>query len=465
MERSFDAILVGAGQAVPSLAGRLTNAGWKIAVIERDQIGGTCVNYGCTPTKAMVASAKAAHTALQGGDYGFDSIADVHVDLKRVKARKDTIVGNSRGSVTKWLAGMEGCTLLHGTASFEAPDRMRVGDDVLIAKKIFLNVGARPRIPDMPGANSVPFLTSSTILELERAPEHLIVVGGSFVGLEFAQMFRRFGSQVTVVERQPHLLVNEDEDVCEGVYEALEAEGIHFRLRAECIRLAQRDGRTVVHVDCEEGSPDEIGSDVLLAVGRVPNTDLLNPEKAGLKLDKHGFIEVDDQLRTSVEGIWALGDCNGRGAFTHTSYNDFEILAANLLDGEPRRVSDRIPVYALYTDPPLGRVGMNEREVRERGKPALVGKRPMTKVARAIEKGETRGFMKVLVDAQTDEILGASILGVGGDEAIHCIVTAMYAGKKARELKQASLMRHSVHIHPTVAELIPTVFGELKPLT
>jgi pyruvate/2-oxoglutarate dehydrogenase complex dihydrolipoamide dehydrogenase (E3) component len=329
---------------------------------------------------------------------------------------------------------------------------------VLSAKHVFLNVGARPRIPSFPGVDDVPFLTSTSILKLEDLPEHLVIVGGSFVGLEFAQMFRRFGSQVTVLEREPHLLPHEDDDVCAGVREALEAEGIQFRLDAECIRLAQRDGRVVVHVSCTEGSPEVAGSHVLLAVGRQPNTDDLGLENAGLARTAQGFIGVDEQLRTSVNRIWALGDCNGRGAFTHTSYNDFEIVAPNLLDGDPRRVSDRIPVYGLFIDPPLARVGMNEREVRQSGRPALMGMRPMSKVWRAIEKGETRGFMKILVDANSEEILGAIMLGVGSDEAIHCILTSMYARKPA------GLLRRSVHIHPTVAELIPTVFGELKPL-
>jgi pyruvate/2-oxoglutarate dehydrogenase complex dihydrolipoamide dehydrogenase (E3) component len=458
MDLTFDAAIVGSGQAGPPLAGRLSQAGWSVVLIEKEHLGGTCVNTGCTPTKAMVASANAIYMAGRGAEYGFDSPHPVRVDFHRVKARKDAIVANSRAGLAKWIAGMKGCTLLRGAAVFESANRIRVGDSVLTAKHIFLNVGARPRIPEWPGVDRVPFLTNDTLLNLEEVPEHLIVVGGGFVGLEFAQMFRRFGSEVTVVERAPRLLSHEDDDVCEGVREVLGAEGIRFRLHAECISLDQRNGRPVVGVSCVDGPLEETGSAVLLAVGRQPNTDTLRPENAGLKVDSGGFIEVDDQLRTSVEGIWALGDCNGRGAFTHTSYNDFEIVAANLLDGEPRRVSDRIPASALYIDPPLARVGMSERDVRQRGRPAIMGVRPMTKVNRAVEKGETHGFMKVLVDEETEEILGATILGVGGDEAIHCILTAMYARKPA------SLLRHSVHIHPTVAELIPTVFEQMKPL-
>jgi len=458
MERTFDAVIVGAGQAGPSLAGRLTAAGWKIAIVEKDLVGGTCVNVGCTPTKAMVACAKAAYTAAHGSEWGLIGGEAVRVDLKKIKARKDAIVAKSRTGNENWLRNMPGCTLLFGKARFESKDRLRVGDDLLTARNVFLNVGARPRIPTMPGVDQVPFLTSSTILDRETVPEHLIVVGGSYVGLEFAQMFRRFGSEVTVVERGATLLSHEDTDVCESVHEALAAEGIQFRLHAECIRLEKRGDGVGVHVDCHDGDPEVLGSHVLLAVGRQPNTDDLGLEHAGLSATSEGYIEVDDQLRTSVDGIWALGDCNGRGGFTHTSYNDFEIAAANLLDNDARRVSDRIPVHALYVDPPLAQVGMNEREVRATGKPALMGIRPMTKVGRAVEKGETRGFMKVLVDASTEQILGATIFGVGGDEAIHCILTAMYARQPA------GLLQRSVHIHPTVAELIPTVFQGLKPL-
>jgi pyruvate/2-oxoglutarate dehydrogenase complex dihydrolipoamide dehydrogenase (E3) component len=458
MERTFDAIIVGAGQAGPSLAGRLTKAGWKIALVEKDVLGGTCVNVGCTPTKAMVASAKAAYTVAHGTEFGVLTDGPVRVDLAKVKARKDAIVAASRSGLEKWLGGMDGCTLLYGRARFEGPRQLRVGDDLLAAKHIFLNVGARPRIPDFQGIDQVPFLTSTSILNLETLPEHLIVVGGSYVGLEFAQMFRRFGSQVTVVEKGATLLGREDRDISDSVRETLEAEGIEFRLKAECIRLESVPEGVAVHVTCDDDPPAVHGSHVLLAVGRVPNTDDLGLTSAGLSVNSQGFINVDDQLRTAVEGIWAMGDCNGHGAFTHTSYNDYEIVAANLLDGDNRRLSDRIPVHALYIDPPLAQVGMNEREVRESGNSALIGTRPMTKVSRAVEKGETRGMMKVLVDAATQQILGATIFGVGGDEAIHCILTAMYARQPA------ALLQRSVHIHPTVAELIPTDFQDLHPL-
>jgi pyruvate/2-oxoglutarate dehydrogenase complex dihydrolipoamide dehydrogenase (E3) component len=458
MQHSFDAVIIGTGQAGPPLAGRLTKAGWKVAVIERDLVGGTCVNRGCTPTKAMVASAKVAYMARRADEFGVNLKDSVRVDLRAVKARKDKIVAASHDGLEKWLQGMDGCTLFRGTGVFEAADRVRVGDDVLTAKHIFVNVGERPRVPAEMVPNEVPYLTSSSILELEELPEHLVVVGGSYVGLEFAQMFRRFGSKVTVVERAPALLGHEDEDIAKAVQETLEAEDVQFRMNAECIHLEKHADGVAVHMTCSVGSPSVVGSHVLLAVGRQPNTDDLGLAEAGIYVDQKGYILIDDALRTNVEGIWALGDCNGKGGFTHTSYNDFEIVAANLLDKDARKVSDRIACHATYIDPPLAQVGLNEKAVRASRRRAKIGTRPMTKVARALEKGESRGLMKVLVDAETDEILGATIFGVGGDEAIHCILTAMYAKQPAE------LLRRSVHIHPTVAELIPTMLEDLKPL-
>jgi pyruvate/2-oxoglutarate dehydrogenase complex dihydrolipoamide dehydrogenase (E3) component len=457
MKHSFDAIVVGAGQAGPSLATRLAGAGRKVAIVERHLFGGTCVNTGCTPTKAMVASAHAAHLALRARDFGVNA-GPVTVDLRAVQARKEDIVLKSRTGVEKWLRGTKNCTVFTAHATFESSNTLRVGDDLLEAPQIFLNVGARPLIPQMPGVDSVPFLTSTSILQLQELPRHLIVVGGGYVGLEFAQMFRRFGSEVTVVEKHSRLAMHEDEDASGVIDEIFASEGIQVRVNAECIHLDMRNGRPSVGMECEEGDPHIEGSHILLAIGRTPNTSDLNLGAAGVETNPAGYIRVDDQLRTSTAGIFALGDCNGRGAFTHTSYNDYEIVADNLLKDESRRVSDRIPAYALYIDPPLAHVGMSESDVRRSGKPALIGKRPMTRVSRAVEKGETFGFMKVLVDRETQHILGATVFGTGADEAIHCILTAMYARQPA------SLMTHSMHIHPTVAELIPTVFGELKPL-
>ena len=456
MSRKFDAIIVGAGQAGPSLAGRLTAAGMNIAVIERKLFGGTCVNTGCIPTKTLVASAYAAHLARRGGDFGVIPAGPVALDMKKVKARKDEVSGKSRHGVESWLDGMERCTVFRGHARFEGPHTIGVNGEVLEAEKIFLNLGGRASVPDFRGIDEVSYLTNTSILELDSLPRHLVIVGGSYIGLEFAQMYRRFGAEVTIVERGERLIQHEDEDVSAAVKGILENEGIAVHLDAECIGFARRGAD--IAVSTMAGGPEVVGSHVLLAVGRRPNTDDAGLDKAGVALDGRGYIIVDDQLRTNVPGIWALGDCNGKGAFTHTSYNDFEIVAANLLDNDPRRVSDRITTYGLYIDPPLGRAGLTEAAVRKSGRPALVGMRPMTRVGRAVEKGETQGFMKVVVDAETKQILGAAILGVGGDEAIHGILDMMSA--KAPYTK----LQRTMHIHPTVSELIPTMLGEMKPL-
>jgi pyruvate/2-oxoglutarate dehydrogenase complex dihydrolipoamide dehydrogenase (E3) component len=455
---SYDAIVIGTGQAGPPLARRLAAAGMKVAIIERGLFGGTCVNTGCIPTKALVASAYAAHIARRAADFGVNIVGRLAVDMKQVKARKDAISGASRTGLETSLKSLENCTVFEGHARFESPREVTVGAARLSADRIFINVGGRALAPDIPGLDQVPYLNNSSMMDVDFLPRHLIIVGGSYVGLEFGQMYRRFGSEVTILEQGPRLIPNEDEDVSAGVQEILDKEGIKTHLNADCIRFARRGDQIVAHAECAH-APEIAGSHVLLAVGRRPNTDDLGLEKAGVSVDPHGYIGVDDRLRTNVPGIWALGDCNGQGAFTHTAYNDFEIVAANLLDNDPRSLSDRILAYALYIDPPLGRAGLTEAEVRQTGKKALIGKRPMTKVGRAVEKGETQGFMKILVDAETRQILGASILGTGGDEVIHSILDIMYA--KA----PYTVIQRAVHIHPTVSELVPTMLGELKPLT
>ena len=454
MSETFDAIIIGAGQAGPPLAGRLTGAGLSVAVIERHLIGGTCVNTGCIPTKTLVASARTAHVARRAADFGVTT-GPVGVDMAAVKARKDAVSGESRSGVASWLDGMEGCTVIRGHARFVGPHEIEVDGRQLTAPRIFINVGGRALIPDMPGVKDVPILTNTGILGLDSVPEHLVVVGGSYIGLEFAQMYRRFGARVTVVEKGPRLIAREDEDVSAAVREILEGEGIAVRVGAECIRFAPHAEGVAVGISCDEGAPEVVGSHVLLAVGRRPNTDDLGLEAAGIATDERGYIRVDDQLRTSAPGVWAMGDCNGRGAFTHTAYNDFEIVAATLLDAADRKVTDRIDTYALFIDPPLGRVGLGEAQAREKGHRVRIGKRPMSRVGRAREKGETAGFMKMVVDADTDAVLGAAILGVGGDEAIHAVLDLMHMGGTAAD------MRRVMHIHPTVAELIPTVMGEL----
>ena len=455
---NHDAIIIGTGQAGPSLARRLAGSGMKVAIVERGRFGGTCVNTGCTPTKTLVASAYAAHMARRGADYGFTTGGEVTVDMKRVKARKDHVVGLSNHGIERSLKGLENCRVYEGHAHFVSPREVEVGAEILSADRIFINVGGRAAAPEIPGLDGIDYLTNSSMMDVDFLPRHLLVLGGSYVGLEFGQMYRRFGSEVTIVEIGPRLIPREDEDVSEAVAAFLQREGIDLRTNAKCLGVSRRDGEIVMTLDCDQGAPEVSGSHLLVAAGRRPNTDDLGLERAGVKQDARGYIEVDDELRTSVPGIWALGDCNGRGAFTHTAYNDFEIVAANLLDGDRRRVSDRIPAYALYTDPPLGRAGMSEAEVRKSGRRTLVGKIAMEDVSRAFEKGEPEGFMKMLVDADSKEILGASFLGTSGDEAIHCVLDTMYARAPYTVLQRA------VHIHPTVAEFIPTLLGDLSPL-
>jgi pyruvate/2-oxoglutarate dehydrogenase complex dihydrolipoamide dehydrogenase (E3) component len=458
LTETYDAIVIGAGQAGPALAARLGSEGLNTAIIERKRMGGTCVNVGCVPTKALVASAHAVHTARRGGEYGF-AAGEVRVDMQAVKARKDGIVKHSSDGVTNWVGSMKNVTLIRGHARFTAPRTLDVDGRALRADRIFLNVGGRALVPDMPGLAQVPFLTNSSMMDIDRVPEHLVIIGGSYIGLEFAQAYRRFGSKVTVVEKFDKLLPREDDDVAAEIRAILEREGVVIRTGAECMALTKKGDRIVVGLECKGGEPIAEGSHLLLAVGRVPNTHDLGLQEAGVAADPRGYITVDEQCRTSAEGVWCMGDANGRGAFTHTSWNDYEIVAANLFDNDPRRISDRIPCYALFIDPPLGRVGMNEAEAKKSGRKLLAGKMLMTRVGRAREAGETQGFMKVLVDADTKELLGAAILGLNGDEIVHSLLDVMYAKKPYTTIQRA------VHIHPTVTELVPTLLGNLKPLS
>ena len=456
--KKYDAIVIGTGQSGPSLAARLTKEGLKAAIIERKLFGGTCVNTGCVPTKTLVASARAAYMARRGGDFGVTIDGPITVDMQRVKERKDAVVRQSNDGVTNWLRNMSNLDVFEGHGRFESPTTVRVNDHLLEAHKIFVNVGGRAMVPDMPGLEEVDYLTNSSMMEVDFLPEHLIVVGGSYIGLEFGQMYRRFGSQVTIIQRGDRLIPRDDDDVSTTVKEILENEGTEVRLNAECTSVEKRGEKVAVKLDCDGGSKQVVGSHLLLAVGRRPNTDDLGLDNAGIETDSRGFIVVDDQLRTNVPGIWAIGDVNGRGAFTHTSYNDYEIVVANLFDNDPRKVSDRITAYGLYIDPPLGRVGMTEREVRQSGRKTLIGKMMMTRVGRARERGETQGFMKILIDAESKKILGAAILGIGGDEIVHSILDVMYMDAPYTVIQRA------VHIHPTVSELIPTMLASLEPL-
>jgi len=457
--KQFDAIIVGTGQAGPALAARLAGAGMTVAVIERDKFGGTCVNNGCTPTKTLVASAYCAQLARRAAEYGVALEGSVRVDMQKVKARKDAVAGRSSQGVERWLRGLKNATVIQGHARFTGPRTLRVGDEEISADRIFLDVGGRPLLPKMPGLDAIAYLTNESIMEVDFLPEHLVIVGGSYIGLEFGQMYRRFGSRVTIVEMAPRLIGREDEDVSDAVREALEAEGIEIRTGAECLSAAKEGAGFSLGLECSEGAPRVSGTHLLLAVGRVPNTDDLGLDAAGIECDKRGTIEVDGGLRTTNEHVWALGDCNGKGAFTHTAYNDYEIVADNLLSGGERKWTDRVPIYGLFVDPPLGRVGMNAAEIARAGLKALVGKRPMTRVARAVEKGETRGFLKIYVEAATKRILGASLLGTGADEAVHSLLEAVYS-----QLPYTELQKH-VRIHPTVSELIPTTLESLEVLS
>jgi pyruvate/2-oxoglutarate dehydrogenase complex dihydrolipoamide dehydrogenase (E3) component len=459
MAQNYDAIIIGAGQAGPPLAKRLSDRGQSVAIVERHLFGGTCVNTGCIPTKAMVASAYAAQVARRGLDYGVIISGDVRADMPIIKARKDLISEQSRTGIEKMLRNLPRAAVYTGHARFQNAREISVGNETIRADRIFINVGGRAVVPSMPGLDQVPFLTNSSMMDLDIVPPHLVIVGGSYVGLEFAQMFRRFGSEVTIIEMGSRLVQREDLDISTAIQDVLIGEGITLRLNARCIRLSGDPGAITAHVDCSEGSPSVQGTHLLLAVGRRPNTDDLDLEASGVSHDERGYIAVNDRLETNVPGIWALGECNGHGAFTHTAYNDFEIVAANLLDHGNRQLSDRIPAYALYIDPPLGRAGLTEAEARRDGHPILVGKRPMTRVGRAVEKGETNGLMKIIVDSQSQEILGAAIFGTGGDEAIHCVLDTMYA--RARY----PVLEHAMHIHPTVSELVPTLLEELAPAT
>ena len=457
MSRHFDVIIIGTGQAGPSLAARFAGAGVTVAIIERHKFGGTCVNTGCIPTKTLVASAYAAHVARRGAEYGFAVNGDVRIDMKRVKARKDEVSGRSNRGVEEWLRGLKHCTVIQGHARFQSSHTVVVNDEILQADKIFINVGGRGSVPPIPGIQHVPFLTNSSMMDVDFLPKHLVIIGGSYIGLEFGQMYRRFGSEVTIVEMGPRLIGREDVDISEALHQILDAEGIQIRLNAKCISLAKHNSGIAVGIRCDEDPPEVVGTHVLLAVGRTPNTNDLGLDRAGVATDQRGYIVVDDQLQTNVPGIWALGDCNGRGAFTHTAYNDYEIVADNLLIGDHRRVSDRIQAYALYTDPPLGRCGMTDAEIRKSGRAALMAKHPMSRVGRAVEKGETQGFIKISVDAETKHILGGAILGTGGDEVVHVLLDVMYA--KA----PYTVVQRAMHIHPTVAEFLPTVLSKLEP--
>lgn len=455
---NYDAIIIGTGQSGPALARRLVAAGRKVAIIERKLFGGTCVNTGCTPTKTMAASAYVAHVARRAADYGVRIEGAVNVDMKAVKARKDAVVAEFRDGVEQSLKTLQGCTVYEGHGRFIAENKVAVNSSGLAADEIFINVGARATIPPVPGLDQIAYFTNSSMMDVDFLPSHLLILGGSFVGVEFAQTYRRFGSEVTVIEFGPRLISREDQDVSQAVTDFLKEEGIDVRVNSKMTGVEKQGDSIAAKIETAGRISQIAGTHLLVATGRRPNTDDLGLDKAGIATDARGYIVVDDQLRTSISGVWAMGDCNGRGAFTHTSYNDFEIVSANLLDHDHRRVTGRVTAYALYTDPPLGRAGMTEAEVRKTGRPALISTLAMKDVMRARERGETRGFMKILVDRDSKQILGASFLGLECDEVIHCVLDIMYA--KA----PYTVMQRAMHIHPTVSEFIPTMLDNLEPL-
>ena len=457
--KRYDAIIIGTGQAGPSLAASLAKAGMQVAIVERGKFGGTCVNNGCTPTKTLVASAYAARLAQRALDYGVEITGTAKINMTRVKARKDALVESTSTGLEKWLRSLANVTVYTGHARFRDSHSVSVGSESLTGARVFINVGGRPSVPNLPGVERIPYLTNESMMDIDYLPERLIVVGGSYVGLEFGQMYQRFGSHVSIIEMNSRLVSREDPDVSDTIREILEAEGIEIRLNAKCIAFEPGQHEIRASVECDDGPPEVRGTHVLLAVGRVPNTDDLGLREAEVEIDARGYIKVDETLKSSVDNIYALGDCNGRGAFTHTAYNDYEIVADNLLRGANRKVSDRIPIYGLFIDPPLGRLGMSETEARQTGRKVLLARMPMSDVARAREKGETLGFMKILADADSKRILGAAVLGVGGDEAIHSLVDAMYGQL------DYTVVQHGVRIHPTLSELIPTALGKLQPLS
>jgi len=458
MVEQYDVIVIGAGQAGPALAARCGKQGLKTALIERGELGGTCVNNGCVPTKTLIASARVAAQMRRAAEFGVMIDGTSRVDMPTVKARKDAIVEASRTGLAKWMAGAKNVSVIHGHAKFTGARAISVNDRLLQADKIFINVGGRPSTPPLEGLDKVPYLNNISMMDVDFVPKHLVIIGGSYIGLEFAQMYRRFGADVSVCEMGQHLISREDEDVSLEIRAILEREGVTVRTDAKCLSVAQTGTGVRVGVRCASGEPTVDGSHLLLATGRTPNTDDLGLATAGINLDKRGYIVVNDQLETSADGVFALGDVNGRGAFTHTSWNDYEIVAANLFDGGTRRVTDRITTYALFTDPPLGRVGMSFTEALATGRPLLAAKMPMARVGRAREFSETQGFMKIVVDAETKRILGAAMLGLSGDEVVQSVLEVMVADQPYTSINRG------VHIHPTVSELLPTLLEGLKPL-
>ncbi|MEN0004005.1 MAG: mercuric reductase [Bacteroidota bacterium] len=452
--RTYDHIILGTGQATGTLLGKLIPTGDSIAVIEAAKVGGSCVNYGCTPTKTLVASAKAFHQAKRGDFYGF-SANDLQLDYAKVRARMNAVRNGSSDGLRNWMEGAENVDLIEGFGTFTGPKTIKVGEQELSGGNIYINVGTSPRVPSISGIDQVPWLDSARLLDQETLPKHLIILGGGYIGAEFAQVYRRFGAGVTIVQRAEQLMPREDKDVADAIQAVLEEEGVRVICGADAIAVEHKNGNTQLGLITASGEITVEGSDLLIAIGRVPNTAKLNLDAAGIAVNKRGYIEVDDYCRTGVEGVFALGDVNGQGAFTHTSVNDAEIVLDYLFGGD-RKISDRIPIYGLFTDPPLGRVGLSEKEALAAGKKVLKATHPMAEISRAKEMGETKGFAKLLVDGETDLILGAAILGVGGDEIINMFAAIMHSQIPCRNYRKVVL------VHPTVSELMPWILDGIK---
>jgi pyruvate/2-oxoglutarate dehydrogenase complex dihydrolipoamide dehydrogenase (E3) component len=451
---TYDHIILGSGQAAGTLLGKLIPTGDAIAVIEAAKVGGSCVNYGCTPTKALVASAKAIHRARQGEQFGF-AAGEVRVDYAAVRERMNRIRGNSRSGLVRWMEKTGNVDLIRGHGTFTGPTTLRVGDREISGKHIYINTGTRPRVPAIAGLDQVPWLDSAGLLNQEALPQHLLIVGGGYIGVEFAQVFRRFGAEVTILQRSGQLMPKEDKDVANAIRDFLQAEGIRVLCSAAAQSVVARDGGIELTVDLPGEQQIITGSDLLIAAGRIPNSDRIGLDAAGIATREGGYIEVDDHCQTNVENVFAVGDVNGHGAFTHTSVNDAEIVLDHRFGG-PRKLSDRIPVYALFSDPPLGRVGLSEKEALAQGKKVLVATKPMAEISRAKEMGETTGFAKLLVDGETDLILGAAILGPGGDEIINMFAAIMHSQIPCHNYRQVVL------VHPTVSELMPWMLDGIE---
>jgi pyruvate/2-oxoglutarate dehydrogenase complex dihydrolipoamide dehydrogenase (E3) component len=453
----YDAVIVGSGQAGNPLAYRLADLGWSVALIEKKYLGGTCINVGCTPTKTMVHRAQVAYYARSAARWGVNA-SNVSVDLPKIVAQKDEVVLSFRGNQQKQVDKRANLRLYRGPASFVAPHQLKVGDDLLESEKIFINTGGRPSIPAIPGLDTVSYLTNESIMQLKTVPEHLLILGGGYIGLEFGQMFRRFGSRVTILHSGKQIVTREDSEIAAELQKALEAEGIQFLLNTRSTRVENKDSAITLSCESTTGASSATGSHLLVATGRGPNTDDLGLGKAGIEADKNGFIKVNARLETNVPGVWALGDCKGGPAFTHISYNDFQIVYGNLIERKNLTTENRLVPYCVFTDPQLGGVGLTEKEARAKGFKLKIGRCPMTYVARAIERGETAGLMKLIVDASNDHILGASILASEGGELVQILGTLMLANQPY------TLLKGAVFIHPTLAEGFFFLMQDVKPV-